>query len=91
MNLVHSIDFSIILIHLGLPNVLFLSDFFLIKILYAIFSVCATCPNHITTLKLIIVVKLTGDRGGKVVKVLCYKSEGRWFDPSWCHWNFSLT
>ena len=26
-----------------------------------------------------------------MVKVLCYKSEGRWFDPSWCHWNFSLT
>ena len=32
-----------------------------------------------------------GDRGSAVVKVLCYKSEGRWFDPSWCHWNFSLT
>jgi len=32
-----------------------------------------------------------GDRGGTVVKVLCYKSEGRWFVPSWCHWNFSLT
>ena len=32
-----------------------------------------------------------GDRGSTVVKVLCYKSEGRWFDPSWCHWNFSLT
>ena len=32
-----------------------------------------------------------GDRGGTVVKVLRYKSEGRWFDPSWCHWNFSLT
>jgi len=31
-----------------------------------------------------------GDRGSTVVKVLCYKSEGRWFDPSWCHWNFSL-
>jgi len=29
-----------------------------------------------------------GDRGGTV---LCYKSEGRWFDPSWCLWNFSLT
>jgi len=29
--------------------------------------------------------------GGTVVKVLCHKSEGRWFDPSWCHWNFSLT
>jgi len=23
------------------------------------------------------------DRGSTVVKVLCYKSEGRWFDPSW--------
>jgi len=32
-----------------------------------------------------------GDRGGTVVKVLCYKSEGRWFDRSWCQWNFSLT
>ena len=32
-----------------------------------------------------------GDRGSTVVKVLCYKSEGRWFDPRWCHWNFSLT
>jgi len=33
----------------------------------------------------------TGDCGGTVVKVLCYKLEGRWFDSSWCHWNFSLT
>jgi len=32
-----------------------------------------------------------GDRGSTVLKVLCYKSEGRWFDPNWCHWNFSLT
>jgi len=31
-----------------------------------------------------------GDRGSTVVKVLCYKSEGRWFDSRWCHWNFSL-
>jgi len=29
-----------------------------------------------------------GDRGSTVVKVLCYKSESRWFDPSWCQWNF---
>jgi hypothetical protein len=28
---------------------------------------------------------------GTVVKVLCYKSEGRWFDFRWCHWNFSMT
>jgi hypothetical protein len=32
-----------------------------------------------------------GDRGSTVVKVLRFKSEGRWFDPRWCHWNFSLT
>ena len=24
--------------------------------------------------------------GNILVKVLCYKSEGRWFDPNWCHW-----
>jgi len=29
-----------------------------------------------------------GDRGSTVVKVLCYKSEGRWFDPSWRQWIF---
>ena len=29
-----------------------------------------------------------GDRGSTVVKVLRYKSEGRWFDPSWCQWIF---
>jgi hypothetical protein len=29
--------------------------------------------------------------GGTLVKVLCYKSEGRWFDFRLCHWNFSLT
>jgi len=29
-----------------------------------------------------------GDRGSSVVKVLCYKSEGRWFYLSWCQWIF---
>jgi hypothetical protein len=32
-----------------------------------------------------------GDRGSTVVKVLRYKSEGRFFDSRWCHWKFSLT
>ena len=32
-----------------------------------------------------------GDRVSTVVKVLCYKSEGRSFDSRWFHWNFSLT
>jgi len=35
--------------------------------------------------------KLKRDRGSTVVKVLCFKSERPWFDPSWCQWNFSLT
>jgi len=30
-------------------------------------------------------------RGSAVVMVQRYKSEGRWFDSRWCHWNFSLT
>jgi len=43
-------------------------------------------------LPIIIMVKVkVGYRSSTVVKVLCYKSEGRWFDPSWCHWNFSLS
>jgi len=29
-----------------------------------------------------------GYRGGSVVKVLCYKSEGRCFDPNWYQWIF---
>ena len=33
---------------------------------------------------------LTEICGSTVVKVLRYKSEGRWFDPRWCDWNFSL-
>ena len=31
---------------------------------------------------IIIIIIIIGDRGSTVVKVLCYKSEGRWFDPS---------
>ena len=32
--------------------------------------------------------EVSGDRGSAVVKMLCYKSEGRWFDPSLCQWIF---
>ena len=31
---------------------------------------------------------LLRDRGSTVVKALCYKLVGRWFDPSWCQWIF---
>jgi len=37
------------------------------------------------------ILSTLGDSGSTVVKALCYKSEGRWFDPSWCYCNFSLT
>jgi len=36
-------------------------------------------------------LRKVGDRSNTVVKVLCYKLEGRWFDPSWCRWIFLLT
>jgi len=34
------------------------------------------------------VLCLCGDRGSTVVKVLCYKSVGRWFNPRSCRWLF---
>ena len=33
----------------------------------------------------------TWGRGSAVGKLLHYKSEGRWIDFRWCHWNFLLT
>ena len=35
--------------------------------------------------------KVTGARGGVVVKALHYKPAGQGFDYQWCHWNFSVT
>ena len=34
-------------------------------------------------------MEYNGGLGSTVVKVLCYKSEGRWFDLRWCHWIFT--
>ena len=36
-------------------------------------------------------LKFYGDRSSTVLKVLCYNSQGRFFDPRWRHWYFSLT
>jgi len=43
-------------------------------------------------LKFILIKNSTcfGDRSNTVFRVLRYKSESRWFDSRWCHWNFSL-
>ena len=37
---------------------------------------------HETHFNYAIVNSIIRDRGGTVVKMLCYKSVGRWFDPS---------
>jgi len=44
--------------------------------------------RHFTSSHLHFTVLSYGDRGSTVVKVLCCKSKGRWFDPSWCQWIF---
>ena len=49
------------------------------------------CCSDCGSVKLTVGLCVRGHRGSTVVKVLCYKSEGRWFDPSWCQWIFSLT
>jgi len=41
-------------------------------------------------LNILIISSVKADRSSTVVKMLCYKSEGRWFDPRWCHWNFFI-
>jgi len=48
----------------------------IIRSLNTVFTAIAICHTSY----------VDGDRGSTVVKVLCYKSEGRWFDPSWCQW-----
>ena len=35
-----------------------------------------------------IYIYICGDRGSTVVKVLCYKSESRWLDPTSSSQNF---
>jgi len=47
-------------------------------------------PVHLLHFKFRKIQAPNGDRGSTVVKVLCYKSEGRWFDPRWCHLKLSL-
>ena len=51
---------------------------------FILFLMLSKCNS----LKLRILLAQWGDRGSTVVKVPCYESEGRWFDPSWCQWIF---
>jgi len=38
--------------------------------------------------KIFLALISVGDRSSTMVKLMCYKSEGRWFDPSRCQWIF---
>ena len=49
---------------------------------------CCVCTRNTTIWRLVVV--LGGYVVGKVVKVLSYKSVGRWSDPGWCHRYFLL-
>jgi hypothetical protein len=44
--------------------------------------------KYIITYVLYSYLVVGGDHGNTVVKVLCYKSEGLWFGPRWCHGIF---
>ena len=70
--------------------------------LYAVFNVAIKCTIGLVCVNLqccydiqnniyFFLLYLKGDRGGTMVKVLCYKSEGRRFNSRWCRWNFLLT
>jgi len=76
---------------LCIANTIFIDDSLLMlgKLFMSdtLFTSDILCPIH----SLCPILYVQWDRGGAVVKVLCYKSEVRCFDPSWCHWNFSLT
>ena len=54
-------------------------------------DVCYVLGASRKCLLIVLCTLCIGYRGSTMVKVLCYKLEGRWFDASWCHWNFSLT
>ena len=60
-------------------------------ILLLLFMILISLVSVLNLLYFYISTFRSGDRGSTVVKVLCYKSEGRCFDSRWCHWNFSLT
>jgi len=40
----------------------------------------------VSCLSILVPISIQGASGSTVAKVLRYKSEGRWLDPSWCQW-----
>jgi hypothetical protein len=48
-------------------------------------NVACTAQLHTKTLNFTQYIYMCGNRGSTVVKMLCYKSEDRRFDPSWYH------
>jgi len=60
-----------------------------VTVYYSIAATIAEGPGHSYPVMIFeILTSVLGDHSGTVVKVLYYKSEGRWFDSSWCQWIF---
>ena len=51
-------------------------------------NVTSAACNSVTYFDLYAFPLWFGDRSSRVVNVLCYKSEGRWFDRRWRQWIF---
>jgi hypothetical protein len=77
-------------VRLASPHTICCAKIALGEIFLPVFWLSCTNPPMLHT-RFICLPHSIGDRSGTVVKVLCYKSEGRWFNSRWCHWNFSLT
>ena len=65
-------------------------NYILLSQVYCVWQVVTT-PTIVSNNPLFCFTYQRVSRGSTVVNVLCYKSEGSWIDPRWCHWNFSLT
>jgi hypothetical protein len=46
----------------------------------SVVELTVSCARVMALLDISVSYLVFGDRGGTMVKVLCYKSEGRWFD-----------
>jgi len=44
--------------------------------------------KYLKIFKILNITTVPRDHGSTVVKVLCYKSRGHWFNTSWCQWTF---
>jgi len=69
----------------------FSSFFFFFRVCHHLSNAVCNFNGNLLSAEFFKLLRVPEDRGSTVAKALCYKSEDRWFDSRWCHWNFSLT